>query len=61
MGSWYYQIVSSCLKHEIGWGNGMMGNKEGTLYNEHWELYTTDETLNSTPKLIIHYMLTNLY
>ena len=32
------------------WGNRMMGMKEGTGWNEHWVLYATDESLNSTPE-----------
>ena len=30
------------------WGNWGMGIKEGTWCNEHWVLYATDESLNST-------------
>ena len=37
-----------------------MGIKEGTWCDEHWLLHTTDESLNSTLKLIIQYMLTKL-
>ena len=33
-----------------GWGNWVMGIKESTGWNEHWVLYATDESLNSTPK-----------
>lgn len=29
-------------------GKGVMGMKEGTLWREHWVLYATDESLNST-------------
>ena len=43
-----------------GWDNWVMDIKEGTWSNENWVLYATDESLNSTPKLIIYYMLTNL-
>ena len=38
----------------------MMGIKEGSWCNKHWVLYGTDESLNSTLKLIICFMLTNL-
>ena len=31
-----------------GWGNWVMGVKEGTRCNEHWVLYKTDESLTST-------------
>ena len=31
-----------------GWGNWVMGIMEGTECDEHWVLYTTDESLNST-------------
>ena len=35
---------------EVGWGgvNWAMGIEEGTWCNEHWVLYATDESLNST-------------
>jgi len=33
-----------------GWGNWVMGIKEGTWCDEHWVLYATDESLNSTPE-----------
>ena len=32
--------------------DGGMGNKKGT-YDEHWVLYVSDESLNSTPETII--------
>ena len=28
----------------------MIGIKEGTCYDEHWALYVSDESLNSTPE-----------
>ena len=31
-----------------GWGNCVMGIKEGMWCHEHWVLYATDESLNST-------------
>ena len=31
-----------------GWGNWVMGIKESAWCNEHWVLYATDESLNST-------------
>ena len=31
-----------------GWGNQVMGIKEGTWCDEHWVLYTTDKLLNTT-------------
>ena len=37
-----------------GWGgrgNWVMDIKEGTGYNEHWGLYETDESLNSTSEI----------
>ena len=43
-----------------GWGNWLMDIKEGPCCHEHWVLYATDESLNSTPKLTRHYMLANL-
>ena len=30
------------------WGNWVMGIKEGTCWNEQWELYAAGESLNST-------------
>ena len=33
-----------------GWGNRVIGIKEGTRCNEHWALYETDESINSTPE-----------
>ena len=32
----------------LGWGNWVMGIKEGVWCYEHWVLYATDELLNST-------------
>ena len=31
-----------------GWGDRVMGIKEGTWYDEHWVLYATDKLLNTT-------------
>ena len=31
-----------------GWGNWLMGTKEGTWCDEHWVLYATDEFLKCT-------------
>jgi len=33
-----------------GWGNQVMGIKEGMCCDEHWVLYTTNESLNTTSK-----------
>ena len=33
-----------------GWGNRVMGIKEGMCCDEHWVLYTTNESLNTTSK-----------
>ena len=33
-----------------GWAKWVMGIKEGMSYDEHWVLYVSDESLNSTPK-----------
>ena len=33
-----------------GWARQVMGTKEGTCYHEHWVLYVSDESLNSTPE-----------
>ena len=33
-----------------GWGNRVMGIKEGTCCDEHWVLYATNELLNTTTK-----------
>ena len=32
-----------------GWARGVMGIKEGTC-DEHWVLYVSNESLNSTPE-----------
>ena len=32
------------------WGNSMMGIKEGACCDEHWVLYATNESLNTTSK-----------
>ena len=34
----------------VGWARGI---EEGTCWDEHWVLYVGDETLDSTPKIII--------
>ena len=31
-----------------GWGNWVMGIKEGTWCDDHWVSYATDELLNTT-------------
>lgn len=41
-----------------GWAKWMMDVKEGTCYEERWVLCVGDESLNSTVKLILPYMLT---
>ena len=41
-----------------GWARWGMGIKEGT-YDEHWVMYGSDESLNSTPEINIDCMLTN--
>ena len=33
-----------------GWARWGMGIKEGTCCDEHWVLYVSDESLNSTPE-----------
>ena len=33
-----------------GWSNWVMGIKEGTCGDEHWVLYATNESLNTTSK-----------
>ena len=33
-----------------GWGNWVMGIKEGLWCDEHWVSHATDESLNSTPE-----------
>ena len=33
-----------------GWARWLMAIKEGTCYNEHWVLYISNESLNSTPE-----------
>ena len=34
----------------VGCGKWVMGLKEGTCWDEHWVLYVSDESLNSTPE-----------
>ena len=36
-----------------GWVKWVMGIKEGTCWQEHWVLYVSDESLNSTPETVI--------
>ena len=36
-----------------GWAKWAMGIKEGTCWDEHWVLHVSDESLNSTPEIII--------
>ena len=44
-----YNILSVAGRGWVeGWGNWVRGIKEGTRSNEHWVLYATDESLNST-------------
>lgn len=38
-------LVNAWIKMQ--WGNGVMGFKEGTWYDEHWVLYTSDELLKT--------------
>lgn len=33
-----------------GWDDRMIGIKEGTCCDEHWVLYTTNESLSTTQK-----------
>ena len=33
-----------------GWGEWVMGIKESTCWDEHWVLYVSDESLDSTPE-----------
>ena len=35
-----------------GWAKWVMGIREGTCH-EHWVLFVSDESLNSTPEVII--------
>ena len=35
-----------------GWANWLMGIKEGSCWDEHWVLYVSDESQNSTPETI---------
>jgi len=34
-----------------GWGNWVMGTEEGTGYDEHWVIYSTNESLNIISKI----------
>ena len=47
---------------EVGgaWARCVMVIKEGTC-DEHWVLYVSDESLNSTPEPILHCMLTKFF
>ena len=38
------------------WAKWVMGTKEGTCCDEHWMLYVSDESLNSTPENIRVYV-----
>ena len=42
----------------LWWGNWVMGIKEGTHRDELWGLYTSDESLNSTPETNIALFVT---
>ena len=33
-----------------GWGKCVMGIEEGTCWDEHWVLYVSDESQESTPE-----------
>ena len=47
-----------------GWGMGEWGmgikkgtckkKKKGTCYDEHWVLYVSDESLNSSPEILLY-------
>ena len=37
-----------------------MGLTKGICWDEPWVLYVSDESVNSTPETLLHYMLTNL-
>jgi len=39
-----------------GWARWVMGIKKGTGYDEHWVLYVSDESLNSTKTNITLYV-----
>ena len=36
-----------------GWAKWARGIKEATCWDEHWVLYVGDESLDSTPEIII--------
>ena len=36
-----------------GWTKWVMGIKEGIYGDEHWVLYVSDESINSTPEINI--------
>ena len=38
---------------EGGWAKWVRGIKEDTCWDEHWVLYIGDESLESTPEIII--------
>lgn len=42
------------------WVSLMMGIKEGTDCVEYWVLYANNESWNSTSKLMMYYMVTNI-
>ena len=35
----------------VGWARWVMGIKEGSCYFEHWILYVSNKSLNSTPEI----------
>ena len=43
-----------------GWAKWVMDIKEGTCWDEHWVLYVSDKSLNSTPETITT-LYVNLY
>ena len=43
----------------LGGARWVMGLKEGTVCDEHWVLYVSDEPLNSTSEPILNRMSTN--
>ena len=38
-----------------GWAKQVMDIKEGTCWDEHWELYVSDGSLGSTPETNTNY------
>ena len=43
-----------------GWAKWTRDIKEDTWWDEHWVLCGGDESLESTPETLLHYMPTNL-